>query len=52
MREGVPSVPFMKHEADIFHFLGLEYITPENRKNEFDVRPAPTLMFKRKKITE
>jgi DNA polymerase/3'-5' exonuclease PolX len=31
IREGVPDVPYMKTEKDIFKFLGLRYIEPSKR---------------------
>jgi DNA polymerase/3'-5' exonuclease PolX len=31
IREGVPEVPYMKTERDIFKFLGLRYIEPSKR---------------------
>jgi DNA polymerase beta len=38
-REGVPAVPPFATEEDIFEFLGLTYVEPENRRDGRDVRP-------------
>ena len=38
-REGVPAVPPMKTEKDIFTFLGLSYVEPKDRKGALDVKP-------------
>jgi DNA polymerase/3'-5' exonuclease PolX len=40
-REGVPAVPPMKTEKDIFDFLGLEYVDPKDRRGVSDVKIAP-----------
>jgi DNA polymerase beta len=39
VKEGVAPVPPMKTEEDIFAFLGLKYIEPENRKGEGNIIP-------------
>ena len=39
VKEGVPSVPPMKTEEDIFAFLGLEYKSPEERIGAASVIP-------------
>jgi DNA polymerase/3'-5' exonuclease PolX len=31
VREGVPEVPLMADEKEIFAFLGMEYVPPEKR---------------------
>ncbi len=36
-KEGVPAVPKMKTEKDIFDFLGLKYVEPTMRRGESDV---------------
>jgi DNA polymerase beta len=36
MRDGVPVPPAMNSEKDIFDFLGLAYVRPENRINPLD----------------
>lgn len=38
IREGVPPVPKMTTEEDIFRFLGMEYVPPERRKGRADIR--------------
>ena len=38
IREGVPAVPLMRKEKDIFDFLGLHYVEPTLRRNEQDIR--------------
>jgi len=38
VREGVPEVPAFRTEQDIFTFLGLEYVEPQNRRDGRDVR--------------
>jgi DNA polymerase beta len=40
VEDGKPEPPFMKTEQDIFTFLGLKYVEPENRKSEADVVPV------------
>jgi DNA polymerase beta len=40
-QEGVPAVPAMKTEKDIFDFLGLQYVEPKDRKGVADVVVAP-----------
>jgi DNA polymerase/3'-5' exonuclease PolX len=40
MKEGVPPVPSMKTEKDIFAFLGLEYVEPEQRIGEKNIVPV------------
>ena len=42
VKEGVPSVPPMKTEEDIFAFLGLEYVEPEQRIGEKNIVPVKT----------
>lgn len=37
-REGVPEVPRMSSEKDIFDFLNLQYVKPEDRKAASDVK--------------
>lgn len=39
IKEGVPAVPKMKTEQDIFDFLGLQYVEPTMRRGESDVQP-------------
>lgn len=39
VKEGVPAVPPMKNEEDIFAFLGLEYIEPQDRVGESNIIP-------------
>jgi len=36
---GVPAVPLMETEEDIFRFLGLAYVEPTMRRDERDVTP-------------
>lgn len=38
IREGVPPVPPMTTEEEIFRFLGLEYVAPEARRGRQDIR--------------
>jgi DNA polymerase beta len=38
-KEGVPAVPTFVTEEDIFAFLGLTYVEPENRRDGRDVVP-------------
>ncbi len=40
VKEGVPAVPVMKTEKDIFDFLGLKYVEPVNRRDASDVEPV------------
>ncbi len=40
VKEGVPEVPSMKTEEDIFAFLGLEYVKPEDREGEKNIIPT------------
>jgi DNA polymerase beta len=40
VKEGVPAVPMMKTEEDIFAFLGLEYVEPEERIGEKNIIPV------------
>lgn len=40
-RDGLPPVPPMKSEKDIFEFLGLQYVEPERRKGAADVKLKP-----------
>jgi DNA polymerase beta len=42
VKEGVPPVPPMKAEEDIFAFLGLEYVEPEQRIGEKNIIPVKT----------
>ena len=42
VKEGVPAVPSMKTEEDIFAFLGLEYVEPEQRIGEKNIVPVKT----------
>ncbi len=42
VKEGVPPVPPMKTEEDIFAFLGLEYVEPEQRIGEKNIVPVKT----------
>jgi hypothetical protein len=37
-REGVPAVPAMRSEKDIFDFLGLEFVEPKDRRGVADVK--------------
>lgn len=37
-KEGVPEVPAMRTEKDIFDFLGLEYVKPQDRRGVTDVK--------------
>lgn len=37
MKEGVKEVPPMKSEEDIFAFLGLQYVKPEDREGEKNI---------------
>ncbi len=37
-REGVPAVPAMRTEKDIFDFLGLEFVEPKDRRGVGDVK--------------
>jgi DNA polymerase beta len=37
-REGLPAVPPMKTEKDIFDFLGLQYVEPNMRRSPADVK--------------
>jgi DNA polymerase/3'-5' exonuclease PolX len=49
IREGVPSVPYMKTENDIFKFLGLRYIEPSKRVDGNQIIPIksrPKVAFK------
>lgn len=39
VKEGVPVVPEMKTEEDIFTFLGLQYVEPEQREGEKNIIP-------------
>jgi len=39
IRAGVPSVPYMKTEKDIFKFLGLRYIEPSKRADHNQIIP-------------
>lgn len=39
-KEGVPAVPEMRTEKDIFDFLGLEFVEPQDRKGVADVKIA------------
>jgi DNA polymerase/3'-5' exonuclease PolX len=39
VHERVAPVPKMKKEEDIFAFLGLKYVKPENRRDANDVQP-------------
>jgi len=39
IKEGVAEVPAMSSEEDIFEFLGLEYVEPENRVGEKNIIP-------------
>jgi DNA polymerase/3'-5' exonuclease PolX len=45
LRESAKAVPYMKIEDDIFRFLGLKYIEPENRVDGQQVvtRKRPTV---------
>ena len=40
VKEGVPAVPPMKKEEDIFAFLGLQYVEPEDREGEKNIIPV------------
>lgn len=40
IREGVPAVPYMKTEKDIFKFLGLRYIEPSKRVDNKQIIPV------------
>jgi DNA polymerase/3'-5' exonuclease PolX len=40
-KEGVPLVPAMRSEKDIFDFLGLEYVDPKDRVGLSDVKLLP-----------
>ena len=40
VKEGVTEVPLMVTEKDIFDFLGLEYVEPENRVGEGNIIPV------------
>lgn len=40
-KEGLPAVPAMKSEKDIFDFLGLQYVEPEKRRSPADVKLKP-----------
>lgn len=39
VKEGVPAVPPMASEQDIFTFLGLKYVEPQQREGERNVTP-------------
>ena len=39
VKEGVPAVPPMASEQDIFAFLGLQYVEPQQREGERNVTP-------------
>jgi DNA polymerase/3'-5' exonuclease PolX len=36
-KEGVPAVPMFNTEKDIFDFLGLQFVEPEQRRDARDV---------------
>lgn len=40
VKEGVPAVPPMRVEKDIFDFLGLQYVEPEERIGEKNILPV------------
>jgi hypothetical protein len=40
VKEGVPAVPPMGSEKDIFDFLGLAYVEPEQRVGESNIIPV------------
>lgn len=40
-KEGVPPVPAMRAEKDIFDFLGLDYVDPKERRGVADLKVAP-----------
>ena len=37
-KDGVPAVPAFKTEKDIFDFLGLQFVEPQNRRDGRDVK--------------
>lgn len=49
---GVAAVPYMESEKDIFNFLGLKYIEPEDRLGEAQIQEKPkTMKIRRPKKT-
>lgn len=52
-REGLPAVPPMKSEKDIFDFLGLQYVEPDRRRSPADVKlKAVTAVTEREETKE